>query len=238
MEIEVLVYVDIAATPHLAGQLWARIRKGGKGATCEYDPSRLECESRFSQEPVLTLGASPFYTPSGKSLFGTIGDSAPDRWDRVLMRGAERAGETPRIVMEIDYLLRVDDEARQGALRFAKREDGPFSPEYEAARIPPLIDLPRLLSVAEHVANDTDSGKRPCTSCWPQVRRRAALVPRRRSGTGTVISPLPSFRTRTTRSIRCCARPYTLRPLLGKALALGDHEAPGTVSDQKWAARV
>ena len=73
------------------------------------------------------------------------------------MRRAERAGETPRTLMEIDYLLMVDDEARQGALRFARQEGGPFLAEYGAARIPPLIDLPQLLSAAENVVGDTDS---------------------------------------------------------------------------------
>jgi len=76
---------------------------------------------------------------------------------RAERRRAERAGETPRTLMEIDYLLMVDDEARQGALRFARQEGGPFLAEYEAARIPPLIDLPQLLSAAEHVVGDTDS---------------------------------------------------------------------------------
>jgi serine/threonine-protein kinase HipA len=162
METEVYVYVDIAGTPHLAGRLWARVRKGRESASFEYHPGWLENVDRFSLEPALTLGPGPFHTPSGKPLFGTIGDSAPDRWGRVLMRRAERrraerAGETPRTLMEIDYLLMVDDEARQGALRFAKQEGGPFFAEHEAARIPPLIDLPQLLSAAEHVVGDTDS---------------------------------------------------------------------------------
>ena len=38
-------------------------------------------------------------------------------------------GGTPRTLREIDYLLMVDDEARQGALRFAEREGGPFLAE-------------------------------------------------------------------------------------------------------------
>ena len=141
METEVLVYVDIAGIPRLAGRLWARVRKGREGATFEYDPSWLNYGNRFSLEPALTVGPGPFHTPSGKPLFGIIGDSAPDRWGRVLMRRAERrraerAGETPRTLMEIDYLLGVDDEARQGALRFTRREGGPFLTENEAARIP------------------------------------------------------------------------------------------------------
>ncbi|MCW8966621.1 MAG: type II toxin-antitoxin system HipA family toxin [Candidatus Pacearchaeota archaeon] len=162
METEVYVYVDIAGRPHLAGRLWARTRKAKESATFEYDPGWLEYADRFSLEPALTLGPGPFHTSTGKPLFGTIGDSAPDRWGRVLMRRAERrraerAGETPRTLMEIDYLLMVDDEARQGALRFARYEGGPFLAEHEAARIPLLIDLPQLLSAAEHVVGDTDS---------------------------------------------------------------------------------
>ncbi|MES9830121.1 MAG: type II toxin-antitoxin system HipA family toxin [Candidatus Thiodiazotropha sp.] len=162
METEVLVYVEIGGTPHLAGRLWARVRKGRESATFEYDAGWLAYANRFALEPALTLGPGPFHTTSGRPLFGTIGDSAPDRWGRVLMRRAERrraerVGETPRTLMEIDYLLGVDDEARQGALRFASQEGGPFLAEHEAARIPPLIDLPQLLSAAEHVVGDTDS---------------------------------------------------------------------------------
>jgi len=162
METEIFVYVDIAGTPHLVGRLWARVRKAKESATFEYDQGWLEYADHFSLEPALTLDPGPFHTQSGKPLFGTIGDSAPDRWGRVLMRRAERrraavAGETSRTLMEIDYLLRVDDEARQGALRFTRHEGGSFLAMYEVARIPPLIDLPQLLSAAEHVVGDTDS---------------------------------------------------------------------------------
>lgn len=162
METEVLVYADIAGATRLAGYLWPRVRKNRESASFEYDSNWLAYSERMELEPALTLGPGPFHTSSGKPLFGAIGDSAPDRWGRVLMRRAERrraerAGETPRTLMEIDYLLMVDDEARQGALRFAKHEGGPFLAEHTATRIPPLIELPRLLSAAEHVVSDTDS---------------------------------------------------------------------------------
>jgi serine/threonine-protein kinase HipA len=148
--------------PHLAGRLWARIRKGRDSATFEYDKEWLANPIRFSLEPALQLGPGPFHTPTGKPLFGAIGDSAPDRWGRVLMRRAERrraerAGETPRTLREIDYLLMVNNEARQGALRFAQEPGRPFLAANDAAPIPPLIELPRLLSAAEHVVGDSDS---------------------------------------------------------------------------------
>jgi len=159
---EALVYVDLDGVPHLAGRLWARMRKGRDSASFEYDPRFLESPVRFPLEPALLLGPGPFHTQANKPLFGAIGDSAPDRWGRVLMRRAERrraekAGETPRTLREIDYLLMVNDEARQGALRFAAQEGGQFLAVDNAVPIPPLIELPRLLSAAEHVVGDSES---------------------------------------------------------------------------------
>src|SRR5205809_7787850 len=127
MDKEALVYVDLQGTPHLVGRLWARMRKDRESATFEYDKSWLAHPERFSLEPALKLGPGPFHAPSNKPLFGAIGDSAHDRWGRVLMRRgegrrADREGQTPRSVRELDYLLLVDDEARQGALRFYERE--------------------------------------------------------------------------------------------------------------------
>jgi len=76
---------------------------------------------------------------------------------RAECRRAEREQGAPRTLREMDYLLMVDDEARQGALRFSEKEGGPFLAEYGPAKIPPLIELPRLLSAAEHVIDDKDS---------------------------------------------------------------------------------
>jgi len=162
MDKDVLVYVDLQGKPHLVGRLWARMRKDRESATFEYDKNWLANPDRFSLEPALKLGPGPFHTTSDKPMFGAIGDSAPDRWGRVLMRRAERRraereGQTPRTVREIDYLLMVDDEARQGALRFVEREGGPFLAEHGPTKIPRLIELPRLLSAAAHVLRDTDT---------------------------------------------------------------------------------
>jgi serine/threonine-protein kinase HipA len=161
MDRQVLVYVDLDGTPQFVGRLWGRMRKDRESATFEYDQSWVEHAKRFSLEPALQLGPGPFHTASGQPLFGAIGDSAPDRWGRVLMRRAERrraelAGEAARTLREIDYLLLVDDEARQGALRFAEKEGGPFL-AHERKQIPPLIELPRLLTAAQHVVDGKDS---------------------------------------------------------------------------------
>ena len=162
MERAIFVYVDLDGAPRLTGRLWTRTRKGREGATFEYDKTWLAYRDRFSLQPALALDPGPFHTASDKPLFGAIGDSAPDRWGRVLIRRAERRRaeaerETPRTVQEGDYLLAVDDEARQGALRFAEKEGGPFLAQYERSKIPPLLDLPRLLSAAQHVMSETES---------------------------------------------------------------------------------
>src|SRR5579863_5122589 len=113
MDKEVLVYVDLNGAPQLAGRLWPRTRKNRESATFEYDKRWLERGDRFSLEPALEVGPGPFHTAADKALFGAIGDSAPDRWGRVLMRRAERRraareGGPPRTLAEVDYLLMVN----------------------------------------------------------------------------------------------------------------------------------
>lgn len=162
MDKEALVYVDLDGRPLLVGRLWGRVRRERESATFEYDPSWLENPARFSLEPALQLGPGPFHTPGDLPMFGAIGDSAPDRWGRVLMRRmerrrAEREKATPRTLREIDYLLLVDDEARQGAMRFAEREGGPFVRDEEAKRIPPIMGLPKLLSASERFIEEKDT---------------------------------------------------------------------------------
>jgi serine/threonine-protein kinase HipA len=163
MDRETLVYVDLDGGPHLMGRLWARVRKSKESGTFEYDHAWLQHPARFSLEPALQLGPGPFHTPADTPMFGAIGDSAPDRWGRALMRRMERrreereGGGPPRTLQEIDFLLLVDDEARQGALRFAEREGGPFLREEGVKRIPPLVELPKLLAAAEHVIEEKDT---------------------------------------------------------------------------------
>jgi serine/threonine-protein kinase HipA len=162
MDREVLVYVDLNGVPHLVGRLWSRTRKSRETASFEYAPDWLENPARFSLEPALQLGPGPFHTQGDLPMFGAIGDSAPDRWGRALMRRAERRRaerehQTPRTLQEIDYLLLVDDEARQGALRFAEQPGGRFLREEGAKRTPPLIELPQLLSASDRVVDDRDT---------------------------------------------------------------------------------
>jgi serine/threonine-protein kinase HipA len=162
MEKGVLTYVDLDGAPHLVGRLWTRSRKNKESASFEYDPAWLENPVSFSLEAALQLGPGPFHTADDIPMFGAIGDSAPDRWGRALMRRmerrrAEREKQTPRTLLEIDYLLLVDDETRAGALRFKADEGGPFLRQSDAGRVPPLVDLPKLLSAAQRVIDEDET---------------------------------------------------------------------------------
>lgn len=164
MNREILVYVDIENAPILAGRLWTRVRSGRESATFEYDKTWLKNPYRFSLEPALTLGPATHHTVQGRPLFGAIGDSAPDRWGRALigraeLKQADQDGRPPRTLYEADVLLMVDDEARPGALRFALAEGGSFLRESANVRVPPLVDIPKLLAATEHLEDHVETAE-------------------------------------------------------------------------------
>jgi serine/threonine-protein kinase HipA len=158
------VCVDLAGTVQPVGRLWVTAAKGRESATFEYDASWLAGDARFSVDPALQLYPGPFHTRAGQALFGALGDSAPDRWGRTLLARAERRrakaeNRAPRTLREIDYLLGVADETRQGALRFRTEPDGPFLATPEGEAVPPFVELPRLLSAATSVMDDEESAE-------------------------------------------------------------------------------
>src|SRR5262249_23006719 len=141
----------------LVGRLWARARKGRESATFEYDRSWLKHPTRFALEPALVLGHGSQHTGAGRRIFGAIGDSAPDRWGRLLIqreerRKARKAKREPHTLTRIDYLIAVGDIARQGALRFAEKEGGPFLSD--GVQIPPLARLASLLDASLRLSAD------------------------------------------------------------------------------------
>ena len=158
----VYVYVELSGKPVFVGTLYARFRKNRESATFTYEASWLSHPSRFALEPALVLHDLAHHTHTGQAMFGAFGDSAPDRWGRMLMRRAERQRakaekRPPRTVNEIDCLLGVNDETRQGALRFAEQLGGPFvTVTGDGARVPPLVELPALLAASNRFAADED----------------------------------------------------------------------------------
>ena len=163
MEREILVSAEVGGLTEPVGRLWTRYRRGVESASFEYDRRWLGHPAAFSLEPALTLGPGPQHTGAGRAIFGALADSAPDRWGRLLMRRAERRRaeeekRAPRALAEIDFLLMVDDETRIGALRFQEKDGGPYlSLPAEGRRIPPFLELARLLAASDRLEREKET---------------------------------------------------------------------------------
>ena len=158
------VFLDLQGVSHLVGKLWVTTSRGKERASFAYDDAWLRVPERVAIDPALALHPGAYQTRVGQALFGAMGDSAPDRWGRTLLARAERQmakmeGRAPRAMREIDYLLGVNDETRQGALRFQVAEGGPFVAQGSTGSVPPLVALPMLLNAATHVLDDEESAE-------------------------------------------------------------------------------
>ena len=94
-------------------------------------------------------------------MFRAFSDSAPDTWGRNLARRAAARsavvdGATARTLGEVDFLLDVRDDFRQGALRFRDGPDMPFL-NHEDWGVPQEVELPRLLREAEHYEEGSET---------------------------------------------------------------------------------
>lgn len=157
------VSVQIAGEDVPAGQLWTHRHGRRESATFTYLPAYLQRSDSYELDPALRDHEGQQQTAVGQALFGAFGDCAPDGWGRRLMRRAEQHGaqeqhRAPRRPAEIDFLLGVRDDLRQGALRFqAARDDVYLAPEGRG--VPHLVDLPRLLRAAEELERDEPSAE-------------------------------------------------------------------------------
>ena len=158
------VSIDLGKETHKVGNLWFHQRGSRQSASFEYDQNWLNHPEKFALDPALQLTEGKFQTRADQILFGAIGDSAPDRWGQVLMRRAESmraksAGETARTLSEASYLLGVNDETRLGALRFSQENGAAYLAPKDKDSIPPLINLPKLLSATEGYLNDNETAE-------------------------------------------------------------------------------
>lgn len=140
-----------------AGTLYSHRRGRVESATFAYAQGYLTRRGAYHLDPALPLSTAPSQTPVGHSMFGAMTDCAPDRWGRSLIKRAEvraaRAdGRAPRALGDIDYLLGVRDDLRQGALRF-RIAGGPFLATGQTG-VPALTDLPELLALADAAERD------------------------------------------------------------------------------------
>jgi serine/threonine-protein kinase HipA len=154
-ELAVEVVVQIRGEDVLAGRLWAHRHRNTESATFAYVDTYLERPDAYALDPALPLTSGQQQTPAGRATFGAFSDCAPDRWGRRLIDRAEglrakRESGAARSFGEIDYLLGVRDDLRQGALRFRRPGASAYLAD-EQEGVPPLLELPRLLSAADRM---------------------------------------------------------------------------------------
>ena len=110
----------------------------------------------FAISPDLPLQRGPHTPASHRTTFRAFDDAAPDQWGRALVdaelrRQAKANGRRSNAPTEIDRLLAVDDQTRQGALRF--RQDGTF-----LAAASPSAGVQELPMLAEAAQRFIDTG--------------------------------------------------------------------------------
>lgn len=144
--------------PKLAGILSAHFAKGKKAFSFEYDKSWIKSEEQLLLDPDIQFYSGPQF-PTNKENFGVFLDSMPDTWGRTLMKRkvaqeAKKAGEKPKTLYDIDFLLGVYDESRMGALRFKTNPNGAFLDDDNSIPTPPLSSIRELQNAAKMLEND------------------------------------------------------------------------------------
>lgn len=156
------VYVNYKGQDIPVGRLWSYFNNGRESASFKYDESWLKNPENFELEPYLPLTEGTFHTDTKKSIFASFSDCSPDSWGRLLIKQneekrAEKEKRARRQLNQIDYLLAVYDFSRHGALRFKQTPDGDFLSAKDNKAIPPLVELPKLLTASEKVLDDDAS---------------------------------------------------------------------------------
>jgi len=149
------VFIDEKGGVRPVGQAHVTRTRGQISTTFLYDPGYLAGDG-MSIDPALPLVAGSQHQ---SGLVRAFADSAPDRWGRNLIEKGERArarekSKAPRRLDDLDFLLGVSDDTRQGALRFRLPGVGAFLGK--PASVPQLVSLPELLHAADEVASDED----------------------------------------------------------------------------------
>lgn len=146
------------------GTLWLNHIKGKLSSAFTYAAEWLQSPYKFALGPDLPLDQ---YPKACEGLFFCFQDCSPDRWGKVLLRRQESAlaeaeKRKPRTLLDSDFLLRVNDFTRHGALRISADSGKTFLSESTRESVPPLIYLPKLLSASQSIdaRKETDADLR------------------------------------------------------------------------------
>jgi serine/threonine-protein kinase HipA len=158
---QVEVVVQIGGEDVLAGRLYSHRDGRAESATFSYEASYIERADSYELDPALPLLVGQQQTRNEAAIFGAFSDCAPDRWGRRLIeraevRRAKQERQANRNFGEIDYLLGVRDDLRQGALRFRLPGSGIYLAD-ERRGVPDPIELGKLLTAAERLEREEAS---------------------------------------------------------------------------------
>lgn len=150
------VWADHDHRTDLVGQAHVTRNRGQISTTFLYDTAWLSGPT-MGIDPALPLVTGAQHQAG---LVRAFADSAPDRWGRGLIEKAERLrareeGRAPHRLDDLDFLLGVSDDTRQGALRYRLPGSVDFLGKH--VTVPRLISLPGLLHAADELASGDDS---------------------------------------------------------------------------------
>ncbi|WOQ16007.1 type II toxin-antitoxin system HipA family toxin [Raineyella sp. W15-4] len=157
--IDVLVADDReAGATRPVGQAHFTRNHGQISTTFLYDSAYL-AGGGMNIDPALLLVSGSQHQ---QGLIRAFGDSAPDQWGRNLIEKAERTRareehRAPRRLDDLDSLLGVSDDTRQGALRFRLPGHDEFLGR--PSSVPQLTSLPELLQASDELASDADPSR-------------------------------------------------------------------------------
>jgi serine/threonine-protein kinase HipA len=122
-----------------------------------YERDWLKDSRAFALDPDLSLDEHPFFPKPELGNFGIFLDSSPDRWGQTLMKRREALQakdekRSPRTLYAWDFLIGVQDQTRQGALRFRRPGTETFLGDEKMAA-PPVTTLRELEAVAYQLSN-------------------------------------------------------------------------------------
>lgn len=146
------VYDASSGNDRRVGTARFSLRRGMVSTTFSYDESWLTTDAgSYAIDPAFPLQPALRHC---SGIPGVFRDCSPDRWGRMLIErdrrgGSLRDGGALRRLDDVDFLVGVFDQTREGSLRFREPE-GPFLAS--AAPVPPLVQLPRLLRASAEVA--------------------------------------------------------------------------------------
>lgn len=158
-EIHVYANWEALGSSELLGLLRAERVRGEEIFSFTYAEKWLASHHAQTLDPDLNMYAGPQYLQDDKQNFGLFLDSSPDRWGRTLMKRREaiRARslrENPRMLLESDFLLGIDDETRMGALRFTLEPGGVFLAHHKGTKVPPITSIRELAFASRRIEDD------------------------------------------------------------------------------------